>query len=487
MLRNNKFLGILLIFGVSFMFVGSIVPISADLSQTVTTVKIGALGPLAITPGEDMENGAQLAVDEINKDGFTAGSTSNINFDLIVETSSGTTGLPDTQTATTSLKKLIDDDQVVSIIGGFRTEVTVAIQAGLGTTPFLGVGSTAPLLTPYFWRVGPTNGSELAKSVIEFYLFYASSMGVKKITVAREDAVWTVVLGGLIKQALASNAVYNYTFSDDVVISEGASTADAKSALTPAAESGYSDAVLTLFSAPAGKSLTEAWYELNMSQMLAGINVESQASDYFVSTSGAAYGEIGLETLDVDHPTTKGEAFREAYNNKYGKEPTYTSYASYDSVYLIMEAMKASGNTTAAGVQAGLAGIDYQGTTNKIKFTSEPGPQYAYYANFTKYIIPGFPDHGSIIVHDLYTPDDVGTSGNGYANGVFVQWQKNGVKHTVYSTLATKNTSLIDFPINHADFGTIPGQSAPGFEFPYLLFAFASLVAIPFIRGKRKR
>ena len=484
MKKSNKYFGIFLIFSFSFMFVGGIQAIPAKTNATV--VKIGALGPLAITPGDDMQKGASLAVEEINKAGFTVGSTTDVNFELITETTSGSTGLPDTQTATTSLKKLIDNDQVVSILGGFRTEVTIAVQAGLGTTPFLGVGSTAPLLTPYFWRVGPTNGSELAKSVIEFYMFYASQLGIKNVTIARENAVWTTVLGGLIHQALAANPVYNFSFTPDVVIDEGATTADAKSALTPAAAAGYSDAILTLFSAPAGKSLTEAWYELNMTQMVAGINVESQASDYFQSTSGAAYGEIGLETLDVDHISAKAQTFRDAYFSKYGKEPTYTSYASYDSVYLIKEAMIRSGNTTAAGVQGGLNGIDYQGTTSKIAFTNEVGPQYAYYANFTPYIVPGFPARGDIVVHDLYTPDGVGTNGNGYANAVFVQWQKNGEKHTVYSTYDTLNTSLVVYPVNHADFGTIPGQSTPGFESVSVVLALSIFVVIPVIR-KRKR
>ena len=458
MIKSNKFIGIFLIFSFSFMFVGGIQAVSAKTNATI--VKIGALGPLAIIPGDDMQKGASLAVEEINKNGFTVGSTTDISFELITETTSGSTGLPDPQTATTSLRKLIDDDQVVSILGGFRTEVTIAIQAGLGTTPFLGVGSTAPLLTPYFWRVGPINGSELARSVIEFYMFYASSLGIKQITIAREDAIWTTILGGLIKVSLESNPVYNFSFTPDVVIGEAATTADVKSALTPVATAGYSDAILSLFLSPAGKSLTEAWYELKMTQMVAGINVESEAHNYFQSTSGAAYGEINLETLDVDHISAKAQAFRDAYFNKYGKEPTYTSYASYDSVYLIKEAMIKSGNTTAAGVQGGLNGIDYQGTTSKIAFTNEIGPQYSYYANFTPYIVPGFPARGDIVVHDLYTSDNVGTNGNGYANAVFVQWQKNGVKHTVYSTIDTLNTSLVVYPINHADFGTIPGQSS---------------------------
>jgi branched-chain amino acid transport system substrate-binding protein len=484
MIRKKKILALSIILAFSMMFFIDIVPLEAKVSQT--TVKIGALGPLAITPGEDMRKGAELAVEEINENGFTAGSTSNINFELITETTSGTTGLPDPGTATTSLRKLIDDDGVVAILGGFRTEVVVTIQAGLGTTPFLGVGSTAPLLTPHYWRVGPTNGSQLGKSIAEFYLFYASALGVKNITVAREDATWTTVLGGLIKLGLSSNQVFNFTFTEDIVISTGASAADVKSAMTPASADGYSDAILTLFSAPVGKSVTEAWAELNMSQLLAGINVEAQKSTYFVDTAGAAYGEIALQTADINNPTPKGKAFSDAYKAKYGEEPTYTSFASYDAVYLIMEAMKASGGITSEKIEEGLTNIDYEGASAKIKFTSEIGPQYAYFANFTPYIIPGFPARGDIVVHDLYTPDDIGTSGNGYVEPVMVQWQKNGERKTVYVNLATRDTGLVEFPINHADFGEIPGQTtSPGFEIATILVVIPIFVAISISRRKR--
>ena len=77
-------------------------------------------------------------------------------------------------------------------------------------------------------------------------------------------------------------------------------------------------AIMTIFSGPAGKHITSAWASLNLTQYLAGINVEAQSSTHFAETEGAAYGEIAIETLPPDvESTTKTAAFRTAYEAEY--------------------------------------------------------------------------------------------------------------------------------------------------------------------------
>ena len=131
-------------------------------------IRIGALGPLAITPGVDMRRGAELAVSEINgAGGFTVGSTI-YDFELMLGTTSGSDGLPDVTVAATNINKLIVTDSVVAILGGFRTEVVLgAIQPAINTSkvPFLGVGSTAPIISEYYYRVGPVNETTLTRNL----------------------------------------------------------------------------------------------------------------------------------------------------------------------------------------------------------------------------------------------------------------------------------------------------------------------------------
>jgi branched-chain amino acid transport system substrate-binding protein len=461
----------------------SVLALSSNLTmpshaQTRPTIKIGALGPLAITPGADMKKAVELAVEEINGGaGVDVNGVAN-NFELFIETTSGTDGLPDPTTGVTNLVKLKTDHQVVAIIGGFRTEVVVGIQQNLGATPFIGVGSTAPIITPYFWRVGPTNGTELAYSIIELYGIFLKNHGVNKFTIVREDASWTLALGPAINATLKSNS-FNMTSTSDIVVSQGASQEQVTAAMTPANVAGYSDALLTLFSAPVGKQVTIAWSSLNMTQYLAGINVEAQKSTYFQDTQGAAYGEIELETASPDtNVTAKSGAFKQAYFDKYGELPTYTSFASYDAVYVLKSAIERAKAADSVSIQNYLNTTDYTGASFRIKFTNAPIPNYF---------------NSSITVsaaHDLFTPDGVGTAGGDYANPVFIQWQQGGIKKSVYSTTADVAGANLQWPILHGDYN-LPTSStdseappAPGFE---IYTALIGIMAIFLISQNKKR
>ncbi|MHA1983132.1 MAG: ABC transporter substrate-binding protein [Candidatus Hodarchaeales archaeon] len=442
------------------------------------TVKVGVLVPDKITPGADAIKGVELAVEQINVDGIDIGGTIH-NIQLFKETTSGEDGLPNAATGSASLAKLQDDENVLAIIGGFRTEVVSQLQGELTQTPFLGVGSTAPITSDYFFRVGPTNGSRLAYGVAELYGVVMNALGVRNVTVVREDATWTVSLSGGIKAIIAgayakTGYINNFTFSDDLVISESATASAVESALS-GVDDGI-DALLTLFSGPVGGSVTAAWAKLEMDQYLAGINVESQASNFFKDSDGAAYGEIELETAppDVDL-TSKSAPFKTAFDDKYSELPTYTSYAAYDATYVLVEALKASGTTSdGVALQAALVNTNYLGAAGRYKFTSEPGQTTA--SNTTT-------------VHDLWTPLTYGVHAGEYIGGRFAQWQQNGTKVTVWghksfssdvADLQLGLPKMLKAPIDHSDFGTIPTEAAPipGYEMPFVLLVLGSLAVL---------
>jgi len=473
---------------------GLLLPLSLTMAEGATTarpvIKIGALGPLALTPGKDMLQAAQLAVDEINANGgVTVGSTA-YDFQLISETTSGATGLPEAATATSNLAKLQDEDNVTALIGGFRTEVTVAVQASL-SRPMLGVGSTAPIITPYFWRVTPTNGTQLTRAIIELYYAGLFPLGVKKVTIIREDANWALAMRNGLVTYLHTVLPCHLNFTEDVAIAEGATYDAVLSALTPV-KSWDSDALMTVFSGPAGKQITLAWASLNMTQMMAGINVECQASTYFVDTEGAAYGEIELEIAPPDvSPTSKTGAFRTAYKAKTSEEPTYTAFGSYDSIYVLKDAIERADSLEATPLQAALKDTNYEGASYQIQFTSEPGSQLGVDSSGNKVPIPGAPTN--ITVHDMYTKTTVGVRNAPHPVSYFAQWQKGGVKKTIWGAATTMSgeniTAVIQYPINHAEHGYVPTkapQGTPGFELPLVLFVLGNLIILVRMRKRKK-
>ena len=470
------------------------------IHQSRPTIKIGALGPLAITPGNDMKKGVEMAVDEINNgDGIMVDGVAH-DFELIIKTSSGDIGLPDPAVGVASAFELIDSDNVTAIIGGFRTEVVIGVQTSttvLLNRPFLGIGASAPIVSPHFWRIGPTNGSSLTRNIIDLYAYgLIPDEGVRNITIIREDASWSLAIGLGIKQAckgLAGAGLYGpgvtINFTEDIIMPSYFPQDDVTNTMSVLTGDTYQglqvNALCTLFSGPVGRYVPIAWAAHDLPQFLAGINVESQVSTFFDETEGACYGEIELETCPPDvEPNEKTGPFRDAYFALYGEMPTYTSFTSYDAVYVLKAAIEDADSLAYDDIEAALATLEYVGTAYTIKFTSEAGPHWAVVENETDgttyeapiLVTEEFPKgvpKGTFEVHDLYTNASYGLSGRPYTVGYWAQWQKNGVKETVwhdpevdtpgyndqYSPMddqrnITKGT--LEWPIVHDDHGWEP-------------------------------
>ncbi|MFW9905111.1 MAG: ABC transporter substrate-binding protein [Candidatus Thorarchaeota archaeon] len=502
MRRKKSIVLITVIF--TLFFVYSMSTGVAKYNQERPKIKIGALGPLAITPGNDMKNGVEMAVDEINNgDGVMVDGVAH-DFELIIKTSSGDLGIPDPSVGVASAVELIDSDNVTAIIGGFRTEVVLGIQ--LSTTvlldrPFLGIGASAPIVSPHFWRIGPSNVSGLARNVIDMYAYgLIPDKGVRNITVIREDAAWTLAMALGIKQActgLAGAGLYGpgvtINFTDDIIIPVTNQQDDVTNTMSVLAGDTYQglhvNALCTIFSGPVGGYVPIAWAAHDLPQFLAGINVESQVSTFFEETEGSCYGEIELETCPPDvEPNENTAPFRTAYSALYDELPTYTAFASYDAVYVLKEAIEAADSLAYDDIEVALANTDYLGTAYRIKFTSEAGPHWTVAENETTglpYYVPilittEYPEGvpiGTFQVHDLYTNASYGQNGRPNNVGYWAQWQQNGVKRTVwhdplkdkpafndqYSPMDTQRNLTagnLVWPINHDEHGWEPAETS---------------------------
>lgn len=451
MIRKRK-ISIMIILIVSTLF--AFTPQVANAANL--TIKIGALGPMGISLGIDMKNGADLAVSEINTAGGITITGGTYDFLLQTETTSGSTGLPDYDAAVESYNKLMVAE-VSAVLGGFRTEVVLPLQFSINATevPFLGVGSTAPIITEYYYRVGPPNGTTLARNLIALYgTFLGPVKGVTKAILVREDAAWASAVGNSTRDALGAGTLIglpmNITIDTTLIapIPTDASSSDVATALNPLLSLTDTQAILTLFSAPVGRVVTEQWAALglNDNMYLAGINVAAQDSKYFENTGGAAAGEIAVENappgLPSDEPTPTSQAFRDTYLAEYDEAPTYTAFAAYDSVFIIKDAIERADSFESADIHGVLPSTDYFGVAARYKFTNESSA-----GQVASPAVPeAFKKYNNTIVHDLYTPSTIGKSGFPYSQLYYGQWQEDGTKVAIWATNTTGYAPTIDPP-----------------------------------------
>ncbi|MFX1285856.1 MAG: ABC transporter substrate-binding protein [Promethearchaeota archaeon] len=293
----------------------------------------------------------------------------------------------------------------------------------------------------------PGNGTVLALAMMSLYNYGLIPLkGVRNITVFREDTVWTLRMSRVLHQYIPYIAAANFgitdvtlgDLADDIVVPSAAGLDTVTTALSEGIDMKHCNALLTILSGPVGKHATQAWYNLDLPQIMAGANTEAQASTYWDATEGGCYGEIVMESVPPGlelTPTTK--AFTDAYEVKAGKYPTYTAFGAYEAIYIIKEAferMVDGTEPTSENLQTELANTDYYGPRARIKFTNEPLQQGT---NSTGHAIdiPGADIiNGGQDVHDAWTTNSGSAPPLNLSNThvLFGQWQKDGTHVPVW-------------------------------------------------------
>src|SRR3990172_11362654 len=94
-------------------------------AQAAKPIKIGIIGPMAFVQGENHWAGAQLAADEINKTGGIKVGNEKRPIELVKADSNEIQSVPD---STNAMERVITQDKVDVVVGGFRTEAVLAMQ-----------------------------------------------------------------------------------------------------------------------------------------------------------------------------------------------------------------------------------------------------------------------------------------------------------------------------------------------------------------------
>ena len=195
------------VIGLQFLLaavIGMSAPGQAAPAAAGAPIRIGITTPMQLAVGRDSQDGAQLAIDEINAKGGVLGR----RLEMVVadETENPETGI-------TAVKKLTSDEKVDVLVGGYSSGVTLAQLPHISTakTIYLGIGAASPAITAkvktdnenykYIFRVNPLNSKWLAASLVDFVVnFVGAEKGLKKIAIVGESAKWVQDLVPALKQ-----------------------------------------------------------------------------------------------------------------------------------------------------------------------------------------------------------------------------------------------------------------------------------------------
>jgi branched-chain amino acid transport system substrate-binding protein len=331
------------------------------------TITIGSLHPLSgssAADGQQMDNGAKLAVDAINK----AGGIKSLDGAKLKLDSADTKGAP--ETGQSEAQRLIDDG-AVALLGTYQSAVSqnVAAVAERNQVPFvIDVSSADAILQQGYkntFRLQPS-AKVLAERGAQYLSDVSKGAGspAKKVAILHEQGPF----GTAIKDTFSAKAKDLGMEIGPVISYDPASVSDFTTQITSVRESGadvlmvagyYRDGVLVANAVNTVKPGLDAVY---------GVANGAFDTPQFPGEVGAA-GEGFFDAnyrLDITNPDTKKVV--DLYKQTYNDDIRTAAVLSYDAVRVIAAALEKSKDASPKAVRDAIA------KTNLDSLIAQDGP-----------------------------------------------------------------------------------------------------------------
>ena len=344
----------------SFALALSLAGCSKDAPQpgSAVVVKIGQVSPLTGPQahlGKDNDNGARLAIEELNAKGVTIGGA-KVKFELMSEDDQA-----DPKTGTIVAQKLVDA-KVAGVIGHLNSGTTIPASkiyndAGI---PQVSPSATNPKYTQQGYKGAfrvMANDVQQGKALGEYAV---AKLGVKKIAIIDDRTAYGQGLADEFEKAAkaAGASIVGREYTND-------RSTDFRAILTSVKGRQPDLVFYGGMDAQAGPMAAQMRSLGIKSRFLGGDGAQSQE---FIKLAGAA--AEGTVASSPGLPLDKmpgGKGFADRFNARYGQIQIYAPYA-YDAAMTLMEAMVRANSTDPAKYLPELAKTARQGVSGPIAF-----------------------------------------------------------------------------------------------------------------------
>ncbi|MDW8324562.1 MAG: branched-chain amino acid ABC transporter substrate-binding protein [Burkholderiales bacterium] len=324
-------------------------------------VRIGSVAPLTGPQahiGKDNDNGARLAVEEINAQGLTLGGKP-VRLELVSEDDQA-----DPKTATIVAQKLVDTG-VVAVIGHLNSGTSIPASkyyhdAGI---PQISPSATAIAYTAQGYKTTfrvMANDEQQGRVLGEYAV---KRLGAKRIAIIDDRTAYGQGLADEFdKAARAAGAqIVAREYTND--------RATDFTAILTAIKGKAPDLVFFGGMDPQAGPMAQQMKRLGLTARLLGGDGMQNAN--FIKLAGeAAEGAIASSPGLPLEQMPGGAAFKQKFAAKYGQIQLYAPYA-YDAVQVLVAAMRRANSTEPAKVLPELAKTDHTGVTGQIRFDAK--------------------------------------------------------------------------------------------------------------------
>jgi branched-chain amino acid transport system substrate-binding protein len=363
-------------FGWSF-FVTVCLVIFISVPAWGRTIKIGVIGPMQVLEGRDHWAGATLAAKIINAKGGVTVGKERMNIELVKADSNEDKNVTD---ATNAMERLMTQDKVDFVVGGFRTEAVLPMQdiAMDYKKIFIGCGAATDSICDrvgkdydrykYFFRGTPFKSSYLARTSLAHLMLCGqvikNELNVPvKVAVVAEKLAWTE---GMVK--VAQGYIPKMGFELVGTWQPSALATDVTAELSAIQQSG-ANVIFTIFSGSVGITFARQAGELKIPALQVGINVESQKDGFWEATKGMGNYVFtmntyvrGIEQNELTKP------FMDDYIKEFKQTPTYTADTFSAILYGLVPSIEAVGSLDADKIVAYMENSEYKVPSGVVKY-----------------------------------------------------------------------------------------------------------------------
>lgn len=324
-------------------------------------VKIGHAAPLTGANahlGKDTENGARLAVEEINKKGLVIGGQ-KVTLQLDAQDDAS-----DPRQGTQVAQKLVDD-KVVAVVGHMNSGTSIPASKIYSDADILQISPSAtnPTYTQQGFKTAYRVVATDAQQGPALADYATNTLKAKSVAIVDDATAYGQGLANEFEKRAKANGL--------TVLSHDATTdkaVDFRAILTKV-KGEHPDVIMYGgMDATGGPFAKQARQLAIPSKVLAG---DGLCAESLSELAGEAADNVVCSIAGMPlEKMADGPAFEKRYEARFGQKVQLNAPFAYDAVYIVVDAMKRANSTDPAKILAAMPGTDYKGVLGETQFDS---------------------------------------------------------------------------------------------------------------------
>ena len=344
-------------------------------------VVIGVPTSLGFLEGKEATKAVQMAAEEINAaGGIKIGDQMRPLKVETIDLRDAAPGVPVPEALLGLEKIILEKKPAALVIGPFRSEALIAGMDIIAKykVPLLGAMAMSPgsekkiKAEPekykYVFRTC-LNAVHLVKYLAGTMKLINEEFGFNKVYIMHQDVAWARATAGFVKKMYFDKAGWEVVGEE----SYPTGTSNFSSSLMKVRNTG-AQVIMPIFDMPQSGTLVKQWKAMKVPAIAAGFISPLAGSEAWNTFNGKIGGamntifELGSAMPSEKFPASK--AFYDKYEKKYGKkmQAGHGPAPSYESVYILKEAIERAGSTDPDTLVAELKKTDRMGVMGRIRY-----------------------------------------------------------------------------------------------------------------------